>query len=79
MNNPFCFEIQRSQPFPLPFRAGRVDIDISTLRNDGVESGTRYQNSGYSCALTQELVNLIRAHTVLTVRLIYFNDPQVQA
>lgn len=55
-----------------------VDIDISIMRNDRVESGTRYQNSNYSRALTQELVNLIRANTVLKVERIYFNDPQVQ-
>jgi murein endopeptidase len=55
-----------------------VDIDIRLIRNDGVESGTRYQNREYSRTLTQELVNLIRANSVLSVRYIFFNDPQVQ-
>lgn len=55
-----------------------VDVDISIMRNDRVESGTQYQNSNYSRALTQELVSLIRANTVLKVERIYFNDRQVQ-
>jgi peptidoglycan hydrolase-like protein with peptidoglycan-binding domain len=55
-----------------------VDIDIRLMRNDGVEGGTRYQNPEYSRALTQELVNLIRANNVLSVRYIFFNDPQVR-
>lgn len=54
-----------------------VDVDIRLLRNDGREDGTNYRAATYSRALTQELVNLIRANGVLTVKLIFFNDPAV--
>lgn len=54
-----------------------VDIDIRLMRNDGRGGGTTFRASSYSRALTQELVNLIRANGLLTVKLIFFNDPAV--
>ena len=56
-----------------------VDVDIWLMRKDHRREPTNYRNpAAYSLALTQELVNLIRANTVLKVERIYFNDPQVQ-
>ncbi|MEP7342386.1 MAG: penicillin-insensitive murein endopeptidase [Acidobacteriota bacterium] len=54
-----------------------LDIDIRLMRNDGKEDGTNYRATTYSRALTQELVNLIRANGVLPVEYIFFNDPAV--
>lgn len=50
------------------------DADVRPMRNDGKEMGVVYQAPQYSRALTQELVNLIRANGVLPVRFIFFND-----
>jgi hypothetical protein len=55
-----------------------VDVDTRPMRNDGKEASVRYQSPRYSRALTQELVNLIRANGVLRVRFILFNDPAVK-
>jgi len=52
------------------------DADIRLMRNDGREEGTVYTSSSYSPALTQELINLIRANPVASVQLILFNDPR---
>ncbi len=54
-----------------------VDVDVRLVRNDGREEPTRYQSPQYSRALTQELINLIRANGILGVRYIFFNDPAV--
>lgn len=53
-----------------------VDVDIHLVRNDGREEPTRYQLPQYSRAMTQELINLIRANGILGVRYIFFNDPK---
>lgn len=55
-----------------------VDIDIRLIRNDGREGGTTFRAANYSRSLTQELVNLIRANGLLTVKYIFFNDPGVR-
>ena len=56
-----------------------VDVDIWIMRNDRREKPTNIGNPAeYSRPLTQELVNLIRANTVLKVERIYFNDTKVQ-
>jgi len=52
------------------------DADIRLMRNDGREEGTVYTSSTYSQALTQELINLIRANPIASVQLILFNDPR---
>ena len=54
-----------------------VDVDIRPLRNDGQEGPVRYQSGEYSRALTQQLVNIVRANSILPVKLILFNDPAV--
>lgn len=53
-----------------------VDVDIRLFRTDGREEPTRYQLPEYSRAMTQELINLIRANGILGVRYIFFNDPR---
>jgi len=65
-------------PFP-PHASHRngLDVDIRPVRGDRREEAVRYQLPAYSRALTQELVNLIRANGVLVVQHIFFNDPQV--
>lgn len=55
-----------------------VDVDIRLIRNDGREGGSNFRAANYSRSLTQELVNLIRANSALTVKLVYFNDPAVR-
>lgn len=55
-----------------------VDVDIRPVRGDGREGPTRFQDAAtYSRALTQELVNLLRANGVLRVQYVFFNDPRV--
>lgn len=53
-----------------------VDVDVRLVRNDRREEPTRYQSPQYSRALTQELINRIRANGILGVRFILFNDPR---
>ena len=53
-----------------------VDVDIWLVRNDGRKEPTRYQSPQYSRAMTQELINRIRANGILRVRYIFFNDPR---
>ena len=53
-----------------------VDVDVRLFRTDGREEPTRYQFPEYSRAMTQELINLIRANGILAVRYIFFNDPR---
>jgi Penicillin-insensitive murein endopeptidase len=54
-----------------------LDVDIRLVRADGREAPVRYQDAGYSRALTQQLVNIIRTNPVLPVEFILFNDPAV--
>ena len=55
-----------------------VDVDVRLMRNDGREEPTVYQSANYSRALTQQLIDLIRANGVLRVQYIFFNDPQAR-
>jgi peptidoglycan hydrolase-like protein with peptidoglycan-binding domain len=55
-----------------------VDVDFRLLRSDGARVGVSYQDPAYSQSRTQELVNTIRANSVLQVDLILFNDPGVR-
>lgn len=55
-----------------------VDVDVRLMRNDGKEEPTVYQSANYSRALTQQLIDLIRANGVLRVQYIFFNDPQAK-
>lgn len=54
-----------------------VDVDLHIMRNDGQEKATTFREPSYSRALTQQLVDTIRANGVLPIQLILFNDPQV--
>jgi hypothetical protein len=54
-----------------------LDVDLRIMRNDRQEGGTTYREASYSRALTQRLVDTIRANQVLPIKLILFNDPQV--
>lgn len=54
-----------------------LDVDIRVVRADGREAPVRYQHVGYSRALTQQLVNIIRTNSVLLVKFVFFNDPHV--
>ena len=55
-----------------------IDVDLALMRKDGKEAHSNYRDkSTYSQSLTQELVNTIRANTVLPVQMILFNDPAV--
>lgn len=65
---------------PMPPHASHqrgLDVDIRLVRADGREAPVRYQDAAYSRALTQQLVNIIRANPILPVELILFNDPAV--
>jgi murein endopeptidase len=55
-----------------------LDADIQLVRNDRKEEGTRHDLPSYSRALTQRLVNLIRANGILTVEYVFFNDSAVR-
>lgn len=54
-----------------------LDIDIRPVRSDGREGRVAYNDPGYSRALTQDLVNRLRANGRLRVQYIFFNDPGV--
>ena len=54
-----------------------VDVDIRPLRSDGARVSVRYQDAAYSRSRTQELVNTIRANSILSIDIILFNDPDV--
>src|SRR6266542_4190492 len=55
-----------------------VDVDLRLMRSDGKEAGGTYRDSTYSRALTQELVDIIRANTVQGVKMILNNDPKIK-
>lgn len=72
----------------LSFRGGAVmpphashrtglDVDVRPMRKDGKETAVTYKDLQYSRALTQELVDVIRANGVLPVAFIFFNDAGV--
>jgi murein endopeptidase len=64
-----------------PHKSHRIglDIDIRLMRGDGREGPVRYQDAAYSRTLTQELVNRIINNSILPVRLIFFNDPELKS
>jgi murein endopeptidase len=55
-----------------------IDVDIRLMRNDGREEGVVYQSPAYSRRLTQELIDLIWANSILRVETILFNDPRAR-
>jgi hypothetical protein len=55
-----------------------IDVDIRPLRSDGKEEPITFQGALYSRQLTQALVHALRANTIIPVKTILFNDPNVQ-
>jgi hypothetical protein len=55
-----------------------LELDIRPVRGDGRPGPARIDSPAYSRALTQELVDTIRANGVLSVRTILFNDRGVR-
>jgi hypothetical protein len=55
-----------------------LEADIRPLRTDGRELAVTYTDPGYSLALTQQVVDLIKRNPVLRVRVILFNDSGVR-
>jgi len=55
-----------------------IDADIRPLRSDGKEEPITFQGAQYSRQLTQALVHALRANTIIPVKTILFNDPNVQ-
>jgi hypothetical protein len=54
-----------------------VDVDVRLMRSHGKELAGTFRDRTYSRALTQQLVDAIRANKVAAVKVIYFNDPSV--
>ena len=54
-----------------------IDVDLRPMRKDKKQEPVTFQDSAYSRALTQELVKVVRANTVLGIDRIFFNDPNV--
>jgi hypothetical protein len=54
-----------------------VDVDLRLVRSDGKELPVTFRDRAYSRALTQALVDAIRANPIAPVKVIYFNDPSV--
>jgi LAS superfamily LD-carboxypeptidase LdcB len=69
----------RGGPSMPPHKSHRtgLNVDVRPMRNDGKEDRVTYKLPQYSRALTQELVNVIRANGVLPVGTIFFNGPGV--
>lgn len=55
-----------------------LDVDFRILRTDGARTGINFQSPSYSRIRTQALVNTILSNPILRVKLILFNDNQVQ-
>jgi Putative peptidoglycan binding domain len=55
-----------------------IEVDIRPLRNDGKEQPTTFDSAKFSRELTQELVDLFNANSVLAVNKIFFNDPGME-
>ena len=67
-------------PFP-PHKSHQngVDLDVRPMRSDGREGPTQWNNAQtYSRDLTRDLVRTIVGNGSLPVRMIFFNDPQLQ-
>jgi hypothetical protein len=55
-----------------------VDVDIRLLRTDGKKEATTFTSPEYSRAHTQELIDVIRANSLLAVQFVFFNDPKAE-
>ncbi len=54
------------------------DVDLRPVQKNGKEGPVTWHSPQYSRALTQELVDLLRVNGVVQVKLIFFNDPQIE-
>jgi hypothetical protein len=54
------------------------DVDMRPIRNDGKEGPVKWWDSNYSGILTQELIDIIYCNGIVRVKVIGFNDPNVQ-
>jgi lysozyme family protein len=54
------------------------DVDLRPMKNDGTEGPVTWKQAKYSHSLTQELIDIIYANGVVMVKVIGFNDPNIQ-
>lgn len=54
------------------------DVDMRPIKNDGSEGPVIWWQSKYSHALTQELIDILYANGIVKVKVIGFNDPNIQ-
>jgi Putative peptidoglycan binding domain/Penicillin-insensitive murein endopeptidase len=54
------------------------DVDLRLVRKDQQETGLTFRDANYSRERTQDLVDFVRSNSVLNVRTILFNDPNVK-
>ena len=54
------------------------DVDLRPMKNDGTEGPVTWRQATYSHSLTQELIDIIYANGVVMVKVIGFNDPNIQ-
>ncbi|MET7696182.1 penicillin-insensitive murein endopeptidase [Streptomyces sp. NPDC005485] len=74
-------DLSRSGGGPLPGHVSHrlgFDVDIRPVKSNGRQGPLSWRRPGYSRALTQELVDLLRGNQVLPVHAIFFNDPEVR-
>jgi peptidoglycan hydrolase-like protein with peptidoglycan-binding domain len=66
---------------PMPPHASHdhgVDIDIALVASTNEEIALTWDAPKYSRQRTQQLINLFRNNPLLSVRIVFFNDPHVQ-
>ncbi|MGO7301397.1 S8 family serine peptidase [Rhizobium ruizarguesonis] len=54
-----------------------IDVDLRVPRKDAKEEGTTWKESAYSPARTRLLVEIVRRNSVVPIRTIFFNDPNI--
>lgn len=54
------------------------DVDMRPMRSDGKEGPVQWWDTFYSRSLTQELIDLCYCNGIVRVKVIGFNDPNVQ-
>jgi hypothetical protein len=63
-----------------PFHASHdvgVDVDIGLPRNDGKIGTCKYWEAEYSRELTRRAISLFLSETVLSVSVVFFDDPDI--
>ena len=54
------------------------DVDLRPMKNDGTEGPVTWMQAKYSRSFTQELIDIIYANGVVMVKVIGFNDPDIE-